>query len=91
LFNAKDCITRDTLGEMEEKSSTKTVKSTLLVSDYDAGAIIGTKGTAKNKISKETGVRIIVGGGSKNRVVELWGEEAGVAKALEMTKEITEM
>ena len=52
---------------------------------------LGTKGTTKNRISKETGVRIIVGGGSQNRVVELWGEEASVDKALEMIKEITEM
>ena len=38
-----------------------------------------------------TGVKIIVGVGSQNRVVEIWGEEASVDKALEMIKEITDV
>ena len=67
----------------------------MTVSDYDAGAIIGSKGTTINKIVEETGVKISVRElssgrfGGQGRLVELWGEEAGVDKALKMMKEIT--
>ena len=95
VFHSKDCIAQDTLGEKEDKRSTEIVEKTLTVSDYDAGAIIGSKGTSINKIVEETGVKISVRDlscgrfGGQGRLVKLWGEKACVDKALNMMKKIT--
>jgi transcription antitermination factor NusA-like protein len=65
--------------------------TTLTVSDYDSGLILGSQGTNINRITKQTGVYISVRDPVKrrrDRVLELWGEEkASVDKALEMINE----
>jgi len=64
---------------------------TLTVSHCDAGAIIGTKRARINGIIADTGVNITVERfikGNQERLVELWGNESSVDKALKMIKNI---